>query len=88
MTFSFSAFTHSAIARVECPKLPTCVVTPVSFASCCMYFASATLSAIGFSTYTWMPRRIAHTAARAWWWFGVQMKTASTKSPICPNISR
>ena len=76
------------MARVECPKLPTCVVTPVSRATCAMNFASATLRAMGFSTYTWMPRRIASTAASAWWWFGVQMKTASTEAPIAANISR
>ena len=53
------------IAFVECPKLPTCVTTPVSRATRPISCASATVDAIGFSTNTWMPRRIASTAASA-----------------------
>ena len=80
--------THTRIALVECPKFPTCVTTPVSFATRPINCASATVEAIGFSTNTWMPRRIASTAARAWWWLGVAMKTASRVSPIFAYSSR
>ena len=80
--------TQMRIAFVEWPKLPTCVTTPVSFATRPMSCASWTVDAIGFSTKTWMPRRMAMTAARAWWWFGVAMKTASISSPIFAKSSR
>ena len=80
--------THTRIAFVECPKLPTCVTMPDAFAAAPIARASSSVCAIGFSTNTWMPRRAASTVASAWWWLGVAMKTASSSSPIFSNISR
>ena len=81
-TPAWSASTHTFIARVECPKLPTCVTTPIFFAMRPMIWASGTVYAIGFSTNTWMPRFMAMIAAGAWWRLEVQITTASIESPI------
>ena len=53
-----------------------------------MSFTSATVSAIGFSTYTCRPFRIASSATGAWWWLGVAIATASSEPPNFSSISR
>ena len=72
----------------ECPWLPTWPITPYFRAAARMSFTSATVSAIGFSTYTCRPFRIASSAAGAWWWLGVAIATASSEPPSFSSISR
>ena len=64
------------------------MTTPYFFASRARSDTSSSVSASGFSTYTWIPRLIAIRAGIAWWWLGVAMNAASILSPTFSNISR